>query len=245
MDVVPWGTARLIPGASAATPSTVLTAEAFLPRGAPVEYALSDGLLTEPAMLNDAALVIVDMQNDFLPGGSLPVPGGDEIIATLNQYIRAFDAAGAPILATRDWHPAKTTHFQNQGGAWPVHCVQGTHGAELHKDLDLPAGTVIISKGMGATEDAYSGFQGIDDAGAPMAETLRDRGVRHLYIGGVATDYCTVATVLAALDAGFETTVLLDTIRGINVKPGDIEKAIADMVRHGAHVATLELVTQA
>jgi nicotinamidase/pyrazinamidase len=118
--------------------------------------------------------------------------------------------------------------------------VQGTHGAEFHADLRLPESTIVISKGMGATEDAYSGFQGSDHAGRSMATVLRELGADHLYIGGVATDYCTVFTTLAALAEGFKVTVLLDTIRGINLKPGDIENAIADMVRNGAEVTTIE-----
>jgi nicotinamidase/pyrazinamidase len=182
------------------------------------------------------------MQYDFLPGGSLPVPGGDDVISTLNRYIDTFQADKRPILATRDWHPAETTHFQAHGGVWPAHCVQGTHGAELHADLRLPDSAIVISKGMGATEDAYSGFQGVDSAGRPMTDVLKQLGVDHLYIGGVATDYCTVSTTLSALAEGFKATVLLDTIRGINLKPGDIENAIADMVRNGAEVTTIERV---
>lgn len=187
-----------------------------------------------------SALIIVDMQYDFLPGGSLPVAGGDDLIATLNRYIDLFEARGQPILATRDWHPAATTHFKAHGGVWPAHCVQGTHGAELHADLRLPESAIVISKGMGATEDAYSGFQGADPSGRPLASVLRELEVNHLYIGGVATDYCTLATTLSALAEGFDVTVLLDTIRGINLKPGDIENAIADMVRNGAEVTTIE-----
>jgi nicotinamidase/pyrazinamidase len=190
--------------------------------------------------LTHAALIIVDMQYDFLPGGSLPVAGGDDVIGTLNRYIDAFQASGLPILATRDWHPVETTHFQAHGGVWPAHCVQGTHGAEFHADLRLPESAIVISKGMGATEDAYSGFQGVDPSGRPMADVLNELGVDHLHIGGVATDYCTVSTTLSALADGFRVTVLLDTIRGINLRPGDIENAIADMVRHGAEVTTIE-----
>ncbi|MFN0072207.1 MAG: isochorismatase family protein [Chloroflexota bacterium] len=194
--------------------------------------------------MDRAALVIVDMQNDFLPGGSLPVPGGDKVVATLNRYIELFDSEGRPIIATRDWHPAETTHFQSSGGTWPVHCVQGTSGAEFHGDLNLPDSTVVISKGMGAREDAYSGFQGSDAQGRSLAEVLRSLDVEHLYVGGVATDYCTVATALAALAEGFKVTVLLDTVRGINLKPGDIENALADMARNGANFTTIEGIQQ-
>jgi nicotinamidase/pyrazinamidase len=187
-----------------------------------------------------SALVIVDMQNDFLPGGSLPVPGATDVIERLNQYIARFESEGLPILVTRDWHPADTTHFNMRGGIWPVHCVKDTFGAAFHADLRLPEPAIIISKGMGETEDAYSGFQGVDSAGRLLATVLRDLKVDHIYVGGVATDYCVQATALAGLEAGFQVTVLLDTIRGINLKPGDIENAIAEMVGNGAQVATLE-----
>lgn len=188
----------------------------------------------------DSALIVVDMQNDFLPGGSLAVPGGHDIIPTLNQYIARFVAAGCPIIATRDWHPPETTHFQAGGGVWPAHCVRDTPGAAIHPDLELPESTVIISKGTGATEDAYSGFQGRDEHGVPLTKVLRTLGVHHLYIGGVATDYCTSATALAGLSEGFRVTVLLDTVRGINLNPGGIENAIDAMVRAGAELATIE-----
>ncbi len=186
------------------------------------------------------ALVVVDVQNDFLPGGPLTVPGADEVIPTLNAYIERFQAAGLPVVATRDWHPRRTSHFQQFGGTWPVHCVQGTSGAEFHRDLRLPESTLVISKGTGEDENAYSGFEGRDPQGTPMAESLRRLGVDHLYVGGIATDYCARATALGGLGAGFRVTVLVDTLRGINVKPGDIESAIADMVRAGAAVTTIE-----
>ena len=188
----------------------------------------------------DSALIVVDMQNDFLPGGSLGVPGGHDIIPALNHYIARFVAAGCPSIATRDWHPAETTHFQAGGGVWPAHCVRDTPGAAIHPDLEFPVSTVIISKGMGATEDAYSGFQGRDEQGLPLTDVLLTLGVKHVYIGGVATDYCTSATALAGLSEGFRVTVLLDTVRGINLNPGDIENAIAAMVRAGAEMTTIE-----
>lgn len=187
-----------------------------------------------------AALVIVDVQNDFLPGGSLAVPGGHDVIPPLNRYIEQFTAAGLPIIATRDWHPPKTTHFKEHGGVWPPHCVQDTEGAAFHADLRLPAETTIVSKGAGADEDAYSGFQGVDAQGVPMADVLRRLDVDHIYLGGLATDYCDRDTTLSAIAEGFRVTLLMDTVRGINLRPGDIERAIADMVRAGADVITLE-----
>jgi nicotinamidase/pyrazinamidase len=188
----------------------------------------------------DSALIVVDMQNDFLPGGSLAVPGGHDIIPALNQYIARFSSAGCPVFATRDWHPAETTHFQAGRGVWPMHCVQDTTGAAFHSDLALPQSAVIISKGMGATEDAYSGFHGRNEQGTSLSDLLHRLNVRHLYIGGVATDYCTRSTALSGLEAGLRVTVLLDTVRGINLQPGDIERALAEMVSAGADVTTLE-----
>src|SRR5262249_19508572 len=148
------------------------------------------------------ALVIVDVQNDFCPGGALGVNSGHEVVGPLNRYAQHFAAAGAPVFATRDWHPLRTKHFKQDGGLWPPHCVQGPAGAEFHADLDLPADTLIVSKGMDPDEDAYSGFQARDDGGRAFAELLRQRGVRRLWIGGLATDYCVKATALDALREG-------------------------------------------
>jgi nicotinamidase/pyrazinamidase len=190
--------------------------------------------------MGTAALLIVDVQNDFVPGGSLAVPGGDQVVPVLNQYVARFRAAGLPILATRDWHPERTIHFQAYGGTWPPHCVQGTRGAAFHPDLHLPAGTIVISKGMGERDDAYSGFQGFDPQGRPLAQALCQVDVDHLYLGGLATDYCDRATALSGLAEGFRVTLLLDAVRGINLRPGDVERALAEMVAAGADVTTLE-----
>jgi len=185
------------------------------------------------------ALVIVDVQNDFCPGGSLAVPEGDQVIPALNQYARRFQEAGAPIFASRDWHPERTKHFQSGGGAWPPHCVQGTRGAEFPKDLALPKETVIISKGMNPGEDAYSCFQAQDPSGMDFAVVLGERGAQRLFVGGLATDYCVKATVLDALGAGFQVVVLEDAIRAVNVNPGDGENAIAEMKAAGATFAAM------
>lgn len=185
----------------------------------------------------DSALLIVDVQNDFCPGGSLAVAGGDAVVPVLNRYAEAFAAAGRLVIADRDWHPARTTHFAEFGGAWPVHCVQGTPGAEYHPDLKLPEGTVHVVKGMGAEEDAYSVFQGRDLSGRPFAQLLADHGIRKLYVGGLATDYCVRHTVLDALRHGFEVVVLEDAVRGVNVQPGDADRALAEMREAGAVVA--------
>lgn len=180
------------------------------------------------------ALVIVDVQNDFCPGGSLPVTDGHEVVPVLNRYIEKFKAADLPVVATRDWHPAKTTHFKDYGGVWPAHCVQGTKGAEFHAELRLPADAVIVSKGMGADEDSYSGFQGKSEKGVALAEVLRGLGVARILVGGLATDYCVKHTVLDGLKAGFKVILLENAIRGVNLKPGDSERAITEMVDAGA-----------
>jgi len=185
------------------------------------------------------ALVIVDVQNDFCPGGALAVPGGDRVVPAINEYARRFEAAGLPIFASRDWHPRETTHFDSRGGPWPPHCVQGERGAEFHPDLHLPSATRVVSKGQGATEEAYSALQARDESGAPLLDLLRLAGADDVYVGGLATDYCVRATVLDVLRSGMRATLLVDASRGVNVRPGDSEEAIAAMVGAGASVATL------
>jgi len=171
------------------------------------------------------ALVIVDVQNDFCPGGSLAVPDGDKVVPVLNRYIERFVALKASVFASRDWHPAVTKHFKAYGGVWPPHCVQGTKGAEFHPDLRLPSDAVIVSKGMDPEQDAYSCFQAEDSHGAPFAAALGERGIQRLLVGGLATDYCVKATVLGALREGFQVVVLEDVIRAVDVNPGDGARA--------------------
>jgi len=185
------------------------------------------------------ALIIIDLQNDFCPGGSLAVSGGDEVVAVLNQYIEQFTRAKLPIFATRDWHPENTRHFNTHGGLWPPHCIQGTKGAEFRPDLALPDDTVIVSAGMAPDEQGYSGFEGRDKNGLGLADLLRARGVQRVFVGGLATDYCVKETVLDALRQGFKAVLLEDAVRGVNLKPGDSERAITEMVRAGASASTL------
>ncbi|MCL4543122.1 MAG: bifunctional nicotinamidase/pyrazinamidase [Chloroflexi bacterium] len=185
------------------------------------------------------ALIVVDVQMDFCPGGALAVPEGDAVIPVLNEYVRRSHALEIPVIASRDWHPAKTAHFREFGGVWPRHCVQDTPGAAFHPDLQLPEDTEIVSKGTGAREDAYSAFQARNQSGVALAELLRHRGISQVLIGGLATDYCVRATVLDALSQGFRAVLLIDASRGVNVSNGDAERAIADMVDAGAQVATL------
>jgi nicotinamidase/pyrazinamidase len=186
--------------------------------------------------LDDAALILVDVQNDFCPGGALAVPEADRTVPVLNREIERFLRAGRPIVASRDWHPTQTTHFQSGGGRWPVHCVAGQAGAAFHPELRLPADAVVVSKGSGATEDAYSAFQARDEAGRNLKRILDESGAKRLVVGGLATDYCVRATVLDALKSGYEVTVLRDGVRGVDVNPGDSAKALEEMRAGGARI---------
>jgi nicotinamidase/pyrazinamidase len=180
------------------------------------------------------ALIMVDVQNDFCPGGALPVPEGDQVVPVLNDYIKIFKKANTQIFATRDWHPPNHISFKAQGGPWTPHCIQDTEGAKFHPDLKLPNSTIIISKAMDPRKEAYSSF---DDT--ELAKTLQKEGVTRVFVGGLATDYCVKNTVLDARELGFEAVLLLDAIRGINAEPDDAAKAIAKMVNRGAEQATL------
>ncbi len=181
------------------------------------------------------ALVIVDVQRDFLPGGALAVPRGDEVVPVLNGYIRLFRDKGLPIIATRDWHPPNHCSFKKQGGPWPPHCVQDTPGAQFAPGLELPRDVIIISKATRPQEEAYSGFEGTD-----MDEKLKALGVKRLFVGGLATDYCVLSTVKDALKLGYRVYLLLDAIRAVDVNPGDGERAIEEMKSLGAIPITLE-----
>jgi nicotinamidase/pyrazinamidase len=185
-------------------------------------------------MENNAALVIVDVQNDFCPGGALAVADGDQVVPALNRYIERFAEAGSPIFATRDWHPQITTHFKIYGGQWPVHCVQGTFGAEFHVALKLAGSALIVSKGMAADADSYSGFDGVDSSGIGLTELLRNCGATRIFVGGLATDYCVKQTVLDGLKQGFAVTLLEDCVRGVELAPGDSQRALHEMLGAGA-----------
>jgi nicotinamidase/pyrazinamidase len=176
------------------------------------------------------ALLIVDVQNDFCPGGALAVTGGDEVVAPLNKLIDRFLSRGLPVYKTRDWHPPKTKHFVDYGGVWPAHCVQNTPGAEFHPGLRDDPRIKVISKGLGDT-DCYSAFDETD-----LAAQLRVEHVQKVMVGGLATDYCVKNTVLDALNEGFEVTAVEDAIRAVDVQPGDGERAIQEMRAAGALV---------
>lgn len=180
-------------------------------------------------------LLLVDVQNDFLPGGALAVPRGDEVVPVLNRYIDRFTGIGLAVAATRDWHPANHCSFTSRGGTWPPHCVAGSAGAAFSANLRLPENALIVSKATGADQEAYSGFAGTD-----LECFLRDRKVQRLFVGGLATDYCVLNTVIDALSLGFEVIVLRDAIRAVDVQPGDGERAMREMLDKGAAPADFE-----
>jgi nicotinamidase/pyrazinamidase len=180
------------------------------------------------------ALIVVDIQNCFCPGGELPVKEGDKIIPIINKYIHKFQKAGAKIIATRDWHPPDHKSFKEHGGIWPPHCLKGSKGAEFRADLKLPEGTTVISTGDVASVEGYSGFDHTD-----LERKLKGDGVDRVFVGGLATDYCVKYTVLDAVEKSFETILLIDAVKGVNRKPGDAERAVGEMVKKRAKKATL------
>lgn len=182
------------------------------------------------------ALLIVDLQNDFCPGGALPVPDGDAVVPRVNHTIELFERRRLPIFASRDWHPRETKHFKAFGGAWPPHCIQKTKGARFHPDLRLPKQAVIVSKGMDPEEDSYSAFQAVTREGRDLESVLHDFGVGELFLCGLAADYCVRASALDGAKRGFRTWVLEDAVRGVDMKPGDSLAALEDMKGHGVGI---------
>jgi len=187
----------------------------------------------QDALQRGDALLIVDVQNDFCPGGALAVAGGDDIIPVLNEGIEAAKANGNLIIASRDWHPAHHVSFKEQGGPWPAHCIQDTRGAEFHPDLALPENAVKVSKGTRFDEDAYSAFENTGLAGF-----LRDQGIGRLWIGGLAQDVCVLRTVTHARQEGFDVRVIMNATRPVDADQG--EQATNEMLESGAkleHIA--------
>lgn len=181
------------------------------------------------------ALIIVDVQNDFLPGGSLAVPDGDAVIAPINRYAALFAKHALPVFATRDWHPGDHCSFKPRGGPWPPHCVADSRGSAFPAALALPAAAAVVSKATERDRDAYSGFERTG-----LAPQLRAAGVRRVFVAGLATDYCVLATVTDALAEGFDAVVLTDAVRAVDVMPGDGERALGAMRALGAAAARLE-----
>jgi nicotinamidase/pyrazinamidase len=186
------------------------------------------------------ALLIVDVQNDFCPGGALGIKDGDKIIPAINKYIKNFASKKLPIFASCDWHPKKTTHFKKFGGVWPEHCIQNTKGAAFHPKLKLPKEAILLYKGMDPEKDSYSAFQARDQNGMSLPNLLKILDMKELYIAGLATDYCVKFTTHDAIREGFKVKILLDAIKGVNLKPNDSENAIREMVKIGAKKITLK-----
>lgn len=184
--------------------------------------------MTHSQLMPGDVLVIVDVQNDFVTG-SLAVPGAADIIAPLNRYIALFVRNGLRVVATRDWHPASHMSFKEQGGPWPSHCVAQTPGAAFAPGLHLPEGAWLVSKATSPMREAYSAFERTD-----LDHRLKGFGAKRLFVGGLATDYCVLRTVLDALARGYITFVLEDAIRAVDVAPGDGDNAVAAMQRDGA-----------
>jgi nicotinamidase/pyrazinamidase len=191
-------------------------------------------------MEKDSALLIVDVQNDFCPGGALGVAGGDDIIPLINRYIELFEGERLPIIASRDWHPRVTKHFKEFGGIWPAHCVQGSNGAMFREGLRLPHDSLVFSKGMDPERDDYSALHARSDAGTLLPEFLTKEGIRRLYVCGLATDYCVRQTALEGIRQGFVINVLVDAIGGVDLQPGDSERALAEIKAAGATFAILD-----
>jgi nicotinamidase/pyrazinamidase len=187
--------------------------------------------MEEITLQNGDALLAVDVQLDFLPGGALGVQHGDEVIRPLNRCLTLFTERDLAVFASRDWHTPDHISFHARGGPWPPHCVAGTHGAAFAESLHLPPDAGIVSKASTRDHDAYSAFGGTD-----LERQLAAKGVRRLFIGGLATDYCVVNSVRDALALGYTVFVLQDAVRAVDVQPGDGERALAEMTRLGAHL---------
>jgi len=170
------------------------------------------------------ALIVVDLQVDFCPGGALPVPEGDKVAPVLNRWLATARKSAAMIVATRDWHPVNHLSFQAQGGPWPTHCVQNSRGASFHAGLDLPPQTQIVSKGTAAGHQGYSAFEG-----TCLARKLNRAGVKRVWIGGLALDYCVRATALDAIQAGFEVHLIKPATRAVNLRRGDGQRALCEL----------------
>jgi len=186
------------------------------------------------------ALLVVDAQNDFCPGGVLAVRQGDKVIAHLNKYIRKFSEENLPVFFSRDWHPKRTAHFKKFGGTWPAHCLQNTKGARFHPKLKIPETAIILSKGMDPQQDSYSAFQAEDQNGMSFLNLLKIFGITELYIGGLATDYCVRFSAIDALKNGFKVNLLADAVKGVNLKPKDSDEAIKELIKLGAKKIILE-----
>lgn len=174
--------------------------------------------------MSDRCLIVVDVQKDFCPGGALPADEGNDIIPTINKLMKKFDY----IIASKDWHPAETVHFEK----WPVHCVRGSNGAKFHSLLNVDNINEVALKGTGNTDDGYSAFEATN---LDMTYWLKKNNIKDVYVCGIATEYCVKATASDAHKAGFTTYVVTDAVAGVEAKPGDTKKALEEMAQEGIH----------
>ena len=188
--------------------------------------------------IKDAALILVDIQNDFCPGGALAVAEGDAVVPVVNRVMPHFPL----VVATLDWHPPNHISFRERGGPWPPHCVQNSFGAELHPALNTEPIRHTFRKAATADRDAYSEFEGVDEGLHLLDEFLKSHGVSRVYLAGLATDYCVRATALDALRLGYETYVITDGVRAVNVQPEDGARALAELQAEGAHLISSEAI---
>lgn len=189
----------------------------------------------------DSALVLVDIQNDFCPGGALAVEEGDQIVDVVNRLMPRFPL----VISTQDWHPANHISFKAQGGPWPPHCVQGTRGAELHPALNTQTIEHYLRKASSPSKDDYSEFEGKDEQGRSLDQVLRSHDVKRIFVAGLATDYCVLATVSDGLKLGFDVFAVTDAMRAVNVEPEDGAKALRQMSAAGAHLVTSDEILEA
>ena len=190
--------------------------------------------------LQNSALILVDIQNDFCPGGALAVEEGDQIVEVVNRLMPLFPL----VISTQDWHPARHISFKAQGGPWPPHCVQFTRGAELHPALNTQPIAHYLRKAASPGKDDYSEFEGKDDQGRSLDQVLRSQDVKRIFAVGLATDYCVLATVLDGLKLGYEVVAVTDAMRAVNVEPEDGDKALRQMAEAGAQLTTSDQILQ-
>jgi nicotinamidase/pyrazinamidase len=190
--------------------------------------------------LQNSALLLVDIQNDFCPGGALAVEEGDQIVEVVNRLIPRFPV----VVSTQDWHPANHISFKAQGGPWPPHCVQGTRGAEAHPALNTQTIAHYLRKASSPIKDDYSEFEGKDEEGRSLDQVLKTHDVHRIFVVGLATDYCVLVTVLDGLKLGFEIFAVTDAMRAVNVEPEDGAKALREMSAAGAHLVTSDEILE-
>jgi|SRR3984885_8222663 nicotinamidase/pyrazinamidase len=183
---------------------------------------------------NASALVLVDLQNDFCPGGALAVPQGDAVIPIVNRLASLFGF----VAATQDWHPPNHISFKKQGGDWPPHCIQGTFGAQLHPGLETSNIDMVAKKAFSPERDVFEGLEAVDTYAVKLDAALRQREISTVYVAGLATDYCVRSTVLDALDKGYQVYAIVDAMRAVDVRPDDGARAVEEMEAHGAHLVT-------